>query len=232
VSDIHELVTTDLVAEEAARASRHGLPLGAPCPNCETPIQGGWCHGCGQKADKPHRSVSHLVGEAFEGLTHMDGRVWKTIRRLVTKPGQLTSDYLAGKRASQIPPFRLYLVVLLVLFMSGAVGSLINPDDSTRIIGAPPPGEVKFETKLEGGKPASALGLWFEHRITAAAKEPEKLVTAMEHWSHQFGILFVLVAAPLLTLAFIFQRQFFVFDHLIFSMHSLSFQGLLLSLVV
>ena len=231
-SDIQDLAAADLAAEEVARASRHSLPPGTPCANCQTPIQGPWCHICGQKAEAYHRSILHLVAEAFEGLTHMDSRVWTTIGRLIMRPGQLTRDFLDGKRVSQIPPFRLYLVVLLILFMAGSVNGWVAPGGGYKFINAPKPGEVHFETKLDGGKPHTAIDLWFEQRITAAAKDPEKLVAAMEHWSHQFAILFVLVAAPLLTLAFVFQRRFYVFDHLIFSMHSLAFQGLLTSVVL
>jgi hypothetical protein len=220
------------VAGELGRVSRHSAPLGTPCANCQTPVQGAWCHACGQKAETYHRFILHLIGEAFEGLTHMDGRVWTTLRRLAARPAQLTRDYLDGKRASQIPPFRLYLVVLLVLFMSGSVSAWLNPMEGSKLIGVPKPGEVHFETKLDDGKAGAAVTEWLEHRVVAAARDPEKLVSAMEHWSHQFAILFVLVAAPLLTLAFVFQRQFYVFDHLIFSMHSLAFQGLLMSAVV
>ncbi len=231
-SDIQDLATVDLVAGEVARASRHSPPPGTPCANCQTPIQGAWCHACGQKAEAFHRSILHLIGEAFEGLTHMDGRVWTTLRRLVLQPGRLTRDYLAGRRVSQVPPFRLYLVVLLLLFMSGSVMGLVKPNDGYHLINSTKPGEVHFDTKLDKGKADSPVGLWFEKRIVAAAEDPEKLITAMEHWSHQFAILFVLVAAPLLTLAYLFQRQFYVFDHLIFSMHSLAFQGLLMSVVL
>ena len=39
------------------------------------------------------------------------------------------------------------------------------------------------------------------------------------------------IAALILGLLFVFQRRFYLFDHLIFVMHSLSFQGLLLSTV-
>ena len=220
------------MAEEVARASRNSLALGTPCANCQTPIQGPWCYVCGQKAEVFHRSILHLIGEAFEGLTHMDGRVWITLRRLVVQPGRLTRDYLDGRRVSQVPPFRLYLVVLLLLFMSGSVMGLVKPKDGYHLINATKPGEVHFDTKLDKSKADSPLGIWFEKRIVAAAEDPEKLILAMEHWSHQFAILFVLVAAPLLTLAYIFQRRFYVFDHLIFSMHSLAFQGLLLSAVL
>jgi len=39
------------------------------------------------------------------------------------------------------------------------------------------------------------------------------------------------IAAIMLSVLFVFKKGVYVFDHLIFSMHSLSFQGLLLSAV-
>ena len=74
-----EAVAQDTIAAEVAHASAHTLAPGTPCPNCATPLQGGWCHACGQKAEKYDRSIWHLIAEAFEGLTHLDGRVWQTL---------------------------------------------------------------------------------------------------------------------------------------------------------
>jgi hypothetical protein len=58
---------------------------------------------------------------------------------------------------------------------------------------------------------------------------PEAFQLIMESWSERFAFLTLPVAALLLSLFFVFQRQFYLFDHLIFSMHSLSFVGLLIS---
>src|SRR5216683_5064324 len=87
--------------------ARHTLPVGAPCANCATPIEGPYCHNCGQLAESYERSVWGLVVEGFESFFHFDGRFWRTLPDLVWRPGKLTRDYLDGKRASQIPPLRL-----------------------------------------------------------------------------------------------------------------------------
>src|SRR5262249_42658595 len=114
-----EVLAADAIAGETARASRHALPIGAPCPSCATPLQGPWCHACGQKGEEYPRSILHLLAEAFEGLTHFDSRLWNTLPRLVFQPGRLTHEYLEGHRASQIPPFRLFLIILLIVFFAG-----------------------------------------------------------------------------------------------------------------
>jgi len=50
-------------------------------------------------------------------VLHVDGRVWKTLRLLLLKPGQVALEYLEGKRRAYIPPFQLFLVVSLVILL-------------------------------------------------------------------------------------------------------------------
>ena len=228
-TDLDGVAAAHLAVDEIAHAGRHGLPLGAPCPNCATPLQGPWCHVCGQKGEEYNRSILHLLGEAFEGLTHIDGRLWRTLDRLARAPGRLTRDYLDGHRAPQIPPFRMFLVVVVLVFLAGSVGNMGPIHNNLRVVGpqSPEAQKVREVTRLEPGK--TALDRWVAKRIVKASENPEMLFASMERWAHQFAILSLLVAAPLLALAFVFQRRFFFFDHLIFSMHSLSFQGLLLA---
>lgn len=233
-TDLDGVVAADLAVEEIAHAGRHGLPVGAPCPNCAAALQGPWCHACGQKGEEYNRSILHLLGEALEGLTHIDGRLWRTLDRLARRPGQLTRNYLDGHRAPQIPPFRMFLVVVVLVFLAGSVGNL-GPNH-TRINfagpGSPEAKRVRAAMRIQQAPAKSALDRWVAARLVKAVENPEPVFEAMERWAHQFAILSLLVAAPLLALAFVFQRRFFFFDHLIFSMHSLAFLGLLLAAVL
>ena len=217
------------------RAPRHGLEIGTPCPNCGTALAGAYCYACGQKGEAFHRSVLHLVTEAFEGLSHFDGRFWVTLPRLIARPGKLTRDYLDGHRAAQIPPFRLFLVVLIVVFFAGSLGPgsqqkavRIEPQDTFM---AQSPSDLAAFKKLFEAMRTTPQGKWLVERGTIAVKDPEALTRSMESWAHQFAILMLPIAALLLSVLFAFKKGVYVFDHLIFSMHSLAFQGLLLSAV-
>src|SRR5665213_3948709 len=97
------------------------LPVGTPCPNCATPLEGPYCHECGQLGEQFNRSVLHLITEAVENFFHVDGRLLHTLPRLVLHPGRLTTDYIEGHRAAQIPPLRLFLVVMLIFFFVGGL---------------------------------------------------------------------------------------------------------------
>ncbi len=313
------------------KRAKHLLPVGTPCPNCETPLAGPYCYTCGQLGEQFERSVWHLLVETVEGLFHFDGRLFQTLPKLTIKPGELTRSYLAGKRAYQIPPLRMFLVVLLVVFFVGGValnnevasgkgpgGGVVNfktqltpaqraklnlADSKTRdavnlalakaqvksaIKGksvhvpgadldidddddavpapkaaAPPkaPGTAAQTTAAQpaiqtaapaAGKPAvkakaddqnvnigfpgvgmdSRNNSQFKANLKKALDNKEAFLLVLEDKAHNYAFLMLPLSALLLTILYVFQRRFYVFDHLIFSMHSLSFQGLLLSVVM
>jgi hypothetical protein len=91
----------------------------AICPNCEAPGDGHYCATCGQSRHHSGRSLRTLLDEIFEDVTHLDGRVPSTLRALLVRPGQLTADHLADRRARYIPPFRLYIIISLLFFALG-----------------------------------------------------------------------------------------------------------------
>jgi hypothetical protein len=91
---------------------------GQPCANCGATLEGWYCHSCGQNADTRHRSILHLIWEAIEGMFHLDGRLAKTLPLLLFKPGVLAKDYMEGRIARHVPPFRTFLVALLLFIFA------------------------------------------------------------------------------------------------------------------
>ena len=218
----------------ARRKPRHGptSPPGSLCANCAAVLQGAWCHDCGQLAEDFHRSIWRLMMEAVEGITHLDGRFWVTAPALAVRPGNLTRDYIDGHRAAQIPPLRLFLVVLLLVFFIGSVTG--GTDQAFRFNGASDAAARaraeaqidRIDVRLSGVKSDAANG-WIRPRLKAVLEDPERFKLVLESQAERFAFLTLPLATLLLTLLFVFQRRFFIFDHTIFALHSLSFQGLL-----
>jgi hypothetical protein len=96
------------------------------CKNCGAVLLGAFCASCGQRADVHVPTTIELVHEIFEGITHSDSRLWRTLRLLWLKPGKLTLEFVAGRREAYLPPFRLYLVMSVLLFL---VASFIRPSE-------------------------------------------------------------------------------------------------------
>ena len=55
--------------------------------------------------------MQHLAGEFVAEIFSNDSNLVRTLRCLFLRPGCLTKEYRAGRRASYIAPFRLYLLV-------------------------------------------------------------------------------------------------------------------------
>ena len=87
------------------------------CLNCGSTLSGQYCGNCGQRAHSRLISIWQLLREAFGDLLELDSRLWRTLIPLTIRPGKLTRDYLEGRRARFMPPFRTYLVLSIVFFL-------------------------------------------------------------------------------------------------------------------
>jgi hypothetical protein len=83
-----------------------------------------------------------------------------------------------------------------------------------------------------GDKPDPAATNWFRTRIRRAIEDPNRFYLVLAAWSERFAFLMLPVSTVLMSLVFIFQRRFYLFDHTIFSLHSLSAMGLLVTLMM
>ena len=104
----------------------HDAVHAAACDNCKTPLQGGFCHQCGQNAHNPLRSFGHAVEEVFESFWHLDGRVFRTLRELWV-PGRVALNYLAGHRVRYIAPLRLFVVLSVLTFFFAQLVIRVDP---------------------------------------------------------------------------------------------------------
>jgi Protein of unknown function (DUF3667) len=86
------------------------------CGNCAAPLTGPYCAQCGQSAHESARSMHSLFHDGWHSVTHLDGRFWRTIWLLLVKPGEVSRQFVANRRARFLPPFRLYLVISLLFF--------------------------------------------------------------------------------------------------------------------
>jgi hypothetical protein len=223
-----EAVALDALAQP--HAAKHGAALGSPCANCATRLQGPWCHHCGQSSADYHRSAWHLSVEFFEGLFHFDGRLWHTLPDLIVRPARLTRAYISGHRAPQVPPLRMFLVTLLLLFLAGSLGS---ESTEIQVLKGDSAQQARqhldqIHVELANHRIPSAEA-WLRGHLARAMERPEEFLLIIEGWSERFAILMLPLAAALLSLIFIFQRRFWLFDHTVFAMHSLSFVGLLVT---
>jgi hypothetical protein len=181
------------------------------CKNCDAVIYKTYCANCGEKRfDSRQLSTKHFVEETFEGLVHFDNKFFRTLWLLFTKPGQLSVDYVEGRRVRSMKPIQFFVVINLVFFIlmmnnpySLPLNSYLNvkpfKNYSTRSI---------VEEKLKHDSISEATYEYiFDDKINSESKE------------------FIFIFIPLY--AFIFWVFFFMyhrrfFEHLIFATHFVS----------
>lgn len=144
---------------------------GKPCANCGAPLEGPYCYACGQNSDTRHRSILHLIWEAIEGMFHLDGRLARTLPLLFFKPGVLAKDLMEGRIARHAPPFRTFLVALL-LFIFAAEHAIHGIQHEM---------EHAWETRAEAMKtPEGRLAEAIRRRAEAGQNRTEGLKEAAE----------------------------------------------------
>ena len=155
----------------------------ATCLNCSSTITGPYCAQCGQKVPHTDLTLRELLHDATEELAHWEGKIPRTLTALLLKPGLLTHDFLAGRRARWLPPLRLYLICSLAYFAMGPIVEAITHKAPDPVIkfhltgskGAPLTPEDRAQ--MEGGLPARVFGM---QRLDRASSDPVALNHAID----------------------------------------------------
>lgn len=91
---------------------------GTICRSCGDPHQQRYCPQCGEKRFDPSSlHITHYFEEALEGLFHFDGKFFRSVKTLFSRPGQLSLDHVEGRRVRSVRPFQLFLIVNLIIFV-------------------------------------------------------------------------------------------------------------------
>ena len=103
------------------------------CHNCGTTITAQYCPECGQRHRPGEPSIRQLVGRLISEVLEVDSRIVRTVRLLFFAPGELTRQYIAGRREHFVRPIRLYLFSSFLFFVLFAIAipgdELIDPDE-------------------------------------------------------------------------------------------------------
>jgi hypothetical protein len=165
------------------------------CLNCGTRLRGQYCGNCGQRSRNRLISIWQLLQEAFGDLLELDSRLWRTLLPLLVRPGQLTRDYLEGRRARYMPPFRTYLVLSVVFF----VVAFFNPKEDLKLLFEPEPeptaeeiATLEQKAEADAAREQEQLDIVIEklQELDATGKIPEELIAEIIDDDDDFQVSF------------------------------------------
>ncbi|WP_242927901.1 DUF3667 domain-containing protein [Pontibacter vulgaris] len=99
------------------------------CLNCGTTVADKFCPNCGQENLELHENFLHLLMHSVGHYFHFESKFFNSIVPLLTKPGYLTKEYFAGKRASHLNPISMYISISIVFFFLFTANSNSNKKD-------------------------------------------------------------------------------------------------------
>ena len=205
-----------------------------PCLNCGTNVQLDYCPECGQAQVDPDPTLREFLRELAEEFLHWDGKLGQTFRTLVTQPGVLTQEYLAGRRIRYVSPLRVYLSCsVLFFFLSALVPQRTIVDTAGHPVaggivqvGASTPAELAEVDSL--ARHASAIQqVWFAH-FARAMRTPQELAHAVTSSIPKAMFVLVPLFAALVGLVYRDRRRRYP-QHLAFALHEHAMMFLVLS---
>lgn len=116
---------SDETPEDAEETLENDRSSASPrCMNCETLLQGEYCHRCGQSAQTQRLRFRELAAGLARGVVELDSKMVRTVWHLFTRPGSMTREYVDGNRVTYVSPLRYYvLMVALNIGLSALLGT-------------------------------------------------------------------------------------------------------------
>ena len=189
------------------------------CPSCGSGFVGNFCGDCGEQ-QLSHRdlSVRHLIRLGLAEFTMVDGKVLRTLVALIRRPGQLTREFMDGRRGRYTKPFSLFVRLNLVFFLVQPHTGLLRYSYEDYVDG-------------DGDRELARAALVREHLAKTHESESTYAVRFNDTLGEQKKSM-LLFAVPLVAIGmgvlFAGSRRFFV-EHLVFSVHAYAFLLVLLT---
>jgi hypothetical protein len=227
-----------------------GRDMTDSCLNCNTPFadpRPNFCPACGQESNVRPPRLGEFLQQFGGAYFATEGALWRTLKLLLLKPGELTKQYLAGRRKHYVLPLRLYLtisllmLVVLRLLASGAMDQAFKFDvDLTK-------GEYSLfqfgdgsgAVLRDGVFTCTKLPAWvcqrLERRIATDPKGVQRVVADLgERAISNIGAaMFVMLPSFALWLKLVYwKRRLHYTEHLVFALHLHTFWFMALSLLL
>jgi Protein of unknown function (DUF3667) len=87
------------------------------CPTCASTVSTPYCPSCGECPVRDRElTFRGLVEQVAQAFTSIDGRLLRSVRRLIGSPGFLTMAYVQGRRKPYVGPVPLFLSANVLFF--------------------------------------------------------------------------------------------------------------------
>ncbi|MCB0729884.1 MAG: DUF3667 domain-containing protein [Ignavibacteriae bacterium] len=190
------------------------------CPSCGNAAEKYFCSNCGEKLEIKGYSLNEFFSNILEGFYNFDSRFLRSLKYLIFKPGFLTNEFLIGRRVNYTRPFQLFIILNLIMLITSSFfnesifsSSLFGHTNNTPY--------KKFAQNL-------IMNAHLEQNLTFEQYEI-KFNNRLDNYSRTLIFLYIPIFAMALMLI---TRKRYFYEHLIHSIHSVSFILLVFGLII
>lgn len=188
------------------------------CPTCNSTLSSLYCPACGESPPSSRDlTLRGLLYQLFRAFSSIDGRLLRSLRCLIARPGLLTVEYVHGRRIRYLGPIQLLLVANVLFF---AMQSLTR----TNVVSS------TLDSHLHNQDWQAAARSLVSHRLETTHRTLDLYAPIFDRANVLHGkSLIILMALPLsilLPIVFYRNRQPFVV-HAVFALHFYTFLLLL-----
>jgi hypothetical protein len=218
------------------------------CRNCGASAPEVFCPQCGQDTAEHLPTFREFVHEFVLHYLAAEGKLWRTLLVLVSRPGFLTTEYLSGRKLRYVQPLRLYLTCSVVFFLALKLSLAIVTHDASghELAEMVRSDHFDFEIGLSPWTAERHLDDSFTCHLPAAVcdrvrsklygprDELQKMLVRLPEdvFSHMSTAMFLLLPIFALLLTLVYRKRTYG-EHFLFALHlhSLAFLVLLLALL-
>ena len=203
------------------------------CPNCHAPLYGQFCYQCGQNQKGFDRYLLTLLSEALEDIVKPNSRAARTLLALLFRPGFLTQEYFAGRRARYVQPVRLYFVTSIIFFSLLSLENILsldnkNTEEADTITVANDDGNyvgdltLPFLSSQMETKVIATLNRQIEKAIALNESEPGAIKEQFLDFAPPLVFCLLPFLAALLQVLYVLQGRYYA-EHIVWAVHTHSF---------
>jgi hypothetical protein len=214
----------------------------AACASCGHPLAGEnyYCSRCGEEVlDASKLTLRYFLAHTVvHELFSLDGKIWRTLRLLLFRPGFLALEYAAGRRRPYIGPVRVLIVAIIVYVLATQSGVGFTLDlGPLKLSMAPAPMSPgrSIGATMQSVDRFGILESMFTERFGPVAAASDETRTRFNRTLNGFATPLSFATVLLVALALhacFHRRRPLLVEHAVFSMHYYSFVLLSLLLVV
>ena len=184
------------------------------CPTCASRQVDEYCAECGEHVTLSRDlSLGVFLQDAWEELTSLDSKLFRSFKLLLTKPGELTSEYIAGRRSRYLKPVQLFVLVNVLYFLFVHVIHINTFSTPLKI-------------QYKGQSYSNIIRPLVDQTLAKKRLPFSQVELAYNQLTEDYAKSLVILMVPLFTIILavvLSMKRRYILEHLVFSIHFYAF---------